>query len=193
MALLLSSFQMLQHIGLHKTKQRIENALMHTLKDGIMTRDLGGRANTKEFTKAVIDRLYPMDPDELKTPTPLQIKSELLPVHKEKVEDCHGIDVFIESPDGIPKVPEKVAHLELAMISNRGTKVYPGPKPDIWLVDHYRCRYVARDKNGEYLRISDEELFQLLRELYVHKFNWMHIEKLRMFDGELGYTKAQGE
>jgi hypothetical protein len=79
------------------------------------------------------------------------------------------------------------------MISNRGTKVYPGPKPDIWLVDHYRCRYVAKDENENYLRISDEEIFHLLRELYVRSFNWMHIEKLRVFDGEIGYTKAQGE
>ena len=79
------------------------------------------------------------------------------------------------------------------MISNRGTKVHPGPKPDIWLVDHYRCRYVAKDEDGSYLRISDEEIFHLLRELYVRNFNWMHIEKLRLFDNEVGYTKAQGE
>jgi len=192
-ALLLSSFQMLQHIGLHKTKSRIEKALMETLKEGIKTQDIGGKSNTQQFTQAIIDRLIPMESDELKEPNPLQIKSELLPIRKERTEDCHGIDVFIESHTGIPKVPEKVDHLQLTMISNRGTKVYPGPKPDIWLVDHYRCRYVAKDTNGDYLRISDEELFHLLRELYVHKFNWMHIEKLRMFDGELGYTKAQGE
>ena len=192
-ALLLSSLQMLQHIGLHQTKIRIEEALLQTLKDGIKTRDLGGKANTKEFTDALIERLASAAKDEFKEPKPLQIKSELLQTHKEKVEDCHGVDVFIESYSGIPKVPEKVDHLELKMISNRGTKVYPGPKPDIWLVDHYRCRYVARDENGSYLRISDDEIFHLLRELYVRNFNWMHIEKLRVFDNEVGYTKAQGE
>lgn len=192
-ALLLSSLQMLQHIGLHQTKIRIEEALLQTLKDGIKTRDLGGKAKTKEFTDAIIERLASAKKDEFKEPKPLQIKSELLQTHKEKVEDCHGIDVFIESYSGIPKVPEKVDHLELKMISNRGTKVYPGPKPDIWLVDHYRCRYVARDENGMYLRISDDEIFHLLRELYVRNFNWMHIEKLRVFDKEVGYTKAQGE
>lgn len=192
-ALLLSSLQMLQHIGFHKTKIRIEDALLQTLKDGIKTRDLGGKANTKDFADAIIERLASAEKDEFKEPKPLQIKSELLQTHKEKVEDCHGVDVFIESYSGIPKVPEKVDHLELKMISNRGTKVYPGPKPDIWLVDHYRCRYVAKDENGMYLRISDEEIFHLLRELYVRNFNWMHIEKLRLFDNEVGYTKAQGE
>ena len=192
-ALLLSSLQMLQHIGLHQSKFRIENALLDTLKEGIKTRDLGGKASTNEFTDAIIERLTSPADDEFKNPKPLQIKSDLLQTHKEKIEDCHGVDVFIESHDGIPKVPEKVDHLELKMISNRGTKVYPGPKPDIWLVDHYRCRYVARDENGMYLRISDEEIFHLLRELYVRNFNWMHIEKLRKFDDEIGYTKAQGE
>ena len=192
-ALLLSSLQMLQHIGLHQTKLRIENALLETLKEGIKTRDLGGKASTNEFTNAIIERLSFPSENEFKSPKPLQIKSDLLQTHKEKIEDCHGVDVFVESHDGIPKVPEKVEHLELKMISNRGTKVYPGPKPDIWLVDHYRCRYVAKDENGMYLRISDEAIFNLLRELYVRNFNWMHIEKLRRFDDEIGYTKAQGE
>ena len=176
-----------------ETKDRIETALIETLKDGIKTSDLGGRANTIEFTKAIIDRLEPMQEDEMVDPKPLHIKSELLPTFKAREEDCHGVDVFIESREGIPKVPEKVDHLQLTMISNRGTKVYPGTAPDIWLVDHYRCRYIAKDETGKYLRISDEEIFHLLRELYVHKFNWVHIEKLRLFDGELGYTKAQGE
>lgn len=192
-ALLLSSLQMLQHIGLHQTKLRIENALLDTLKEGIKTRDLGGKASTEEFTDAIIERLSIPSENEFKSPKPLQIKSDLLQTHKEKIEDCHGVDVFIESHDGIPKVPEKVEHLELKMISNRGTKVYPGPQPDIWLVDHYRCRYVAKDESGMYLRISDEAIFNLLRELYVRNFNWMHIEKLRRFDDEIGYTKAQGE
>ncbi|NWF49821.1 MAG: NADP-dependent isocitrate dehydrogenase [Ignavibacteriaceae bacterium] len=192
-ALLLSALQMLQHIGYQKTKVRIEDALFQTLKEGIKTKDLGGKATTMEFTNAIIERIASPSELEFSEPKPLQIKSEMLQTHKEKVEDCHGVDVFIESWDGIPKVPEKVDHLELKMISNRGTKVYPGPKPDIWLVDHYRCRYVAKDENGEYLRISDEEIFHLLRELYVRRFNWMHIEKLRLFDGEIGYAKAQGE
>ena len=192
-ALLLSSLQMLQHIGLHQTKLRIENALLDTLKEGIKTRDLGGKASTEEFTSAIIERLSIPSENEFQSPKPLQIKSDLLQTHKEKIEDCHGVDVFIESHDGIPKVPEKVEHLELKMISNRGTKVYPGPQPDIWLVDHYRCRYVAKDESGMYLRISDEAIFNLLRELYVRNFNWMHIEKLRRFDDEIGYTKAQGE
>jgi NAD-dependent isocitrate dehydrogenase len=193
MALLLSSFQMLQHIGLQKTKTRIENALLETLRDGIKTRDLGGKANTKEFTKAIIDRLVPMEIDELIEPSPLRIKSELLPTYKPVEEYCHGVDIFVEYPGGIPKVPETVGNLKLKMISNRGTKIYPGPLPRIWLVDHHRCRYVARYETGNYKNIGDNEIFDLIREVSAYGIKWVHIEKLQLFDGELGYSKAQGE
>jgi len=193
MALLLSSFQMLQHIGLYKTKARIENALLATLRDGLTTRDLGGKSDTKEFTKAIIDRLEPMSEDELIEPKPLRIKSELLPTYKPVEEYCHGVDIFVENPGGIPKVPEVVGNLKLKMISNRGTKVYPGPLPKIWLVDHHRCRYVARDEQGNYININDDEIFKLIREVSAYGIKWMHIEKLQLFDGELGYSKAQGE
>lgn len=193
MALLLSSFQMLQHIGLHKTKARIENALLNTLRDGIKTRDLGGKADTKDFTKAIINQLESMSTDELIQPTPLRIKSELLPTYKPVEEHCHGVDIFVENPTGIPTVPETVGNLKLKMISNRGTKVYPGPMPKIWLVDHHRCRYVARDENDNYKNIGDIEIFDLIREVSAYGIKWVHIEKLQLFDGELGYSKAQGE
>jgi NAD-dependent isocitrate dehydrogenase len=192
-ALLLSSFQMLQHIGLHKTKLRIENALIQTLKDGIVTKDLGGKASTKEFVSAIISRLESPSENEFVEPQPLRIKSELLKTHKDVIEDCHGVDIFVENPAGIPKMPEQVGKLKLKMISNRGTKVYPGPQPNIWLVDHHRCRYVAVDEKGKYINIGDDEIFNLIREVSAYGIKWMHIEKLQLFDGELGYSKAQGE
>lgn len=192
-ALLLSSFQMLQHLGLHKTKTRIETALIQTLKDGIKTGDLGGKANTKEFTKAIINNLEPASENEFKDPIPLRIKSEMLKTYKAVEEYCHGVDIFVEEPKGLPKIPEIIDHLKLKMISNRGTKVYPGVMPKIWLVDHHRCRYVATDSNGNYMNIGDEEIFNLIREISAAGIKWMHIEKLQLFDGELGYSKAQGE
>lgn len=192
-ALLLSSFQMLQHIGFHKTRLRIENALVQTLKDGIKTRDLGGNASTKEFVSAIIERLELPSEDEFFEPKPLRIKSELLKTHKDVVEDCHGVDIFVEEPLGIPKMPEKVGNLKLQMISNRGTKIYPGPQLNIWLVDHHRCRYIATDDNGNQINIGDDEIFNLIREVSAFGIKWMHIEKLQLFDGEFGYSKAQGE
>lgn len=65
--------------------------------------------------------------------------------------------------------------------------------PKIWLVDHHRCRYVAIDENNNLINIGDEENFNLIREISANGIKWMHIEKLQLFDGEFGYSKAQGE
>jgi isocitrate dehydrogenase (NAD+) len=58
LALLLSAAMMLDHVGHADKAKRIRDAVDHTLvTDNVRTGDLGGRANTKEFTKAIIARL----------------------------------------------------------------------------------------------------------------------------------------
>lgn len=76
-ALLLSALQLLQHIGLHKTKLRIENPLIQTLKDGIKTLDLDGKANTKQFVSVIIERIEASNEDQFVNTNLLRIKSEL--------------------------------------------------------------------------------------------------------------------
>ncbi len=57
-ALLLSAIQMLKHIEQKECALRIEKALFKTIKDGnCLTRDLGGRASTGYYTKAIIKNL----------------------------------------------------------------------------------------------------------------------------------------
>ena len=57
-ALLMSAILMLNHIGEAFTADRIEKALWKVYKEGKhLTRDLGGTANTQEFTDAVIAAL----------------------------------------------------------------------------------------------------------------------------------------
>ena len=54
-ALLLSAVEMLKYIGERDTAEKIENALLKTLKEGkVLTADLGGNATTTEFTDEVI-------------------------------------------------------------------------------------------------------------------------------------------
>jgi isocitrate/isopropylmalate dehydrogenase len=48
---------MLRHINEGAIADRIMKALGVTLRDGIRTRDLGGRATTAEFTEAICARL----------------------------------------------------------------------------------------------------------------------------------------
>ena len=57
-ALLMSALLMLDHLGEHSATERIESALLKTYHDGIYTtRDVGGKANTEQFTNAVLDVL----------------------------------------------------------------------------------------------------------------------------------------
>ncbi|MCJ1370413.1 NAD-dependent isocitrate dehydrogenase [Loxospora ochrophaea] len=57
-ALLLSSIMMLRHMGLTDHASAIEKAIFDTLAEGkALTGDLGGKAKTHEYAKAIIERL----------------------------------------------------------------------------------------------------------------------------------------
>jgi isocitrate dehydrogenase (NAD+) len=58
LAVLNSALLMLEYVGEHKIAKRIEHAVFDVLEDGTYkTGDLGGSANTQQFTDAVIDKL----------------------------------------------------------------------------------------------------------------------------------------
>ena len=62
-ALLMSALLMLDHLGEHSAAESIEAALLKTYRDGIYTtRDVGGKANTEQFTSAVLDVLAATTP-----------------------------------------------------------------------------------------------------------------------------------
>jgi isocitrate dehydrogenase (NAD+) len=56
-ALLLSAILMLRHLDLPEHADSVERALLATFATGIRTSDIGGTAGTKEFARAVADRL----------------------------------------------------------------------------------------------------------------------------------------
>jgi isocitrate dehydrogenase (NAD+) len=56
-ALLFSALLMLRHLGEDATADRIMNAVVSTLTDGVRTRDLGGTASTMEYANAICQRL----------------------------------------------------------------------------------------------------------------------------------------
>jgi isocitrate dehydrogenase (NAD+) len=58
LALILSAAMMLDHVGHQDKAKRVRDAVDHTLvTDNVRTGDLGGKANTRDFTKAIISRL----------------------------------------------------------------------------------------------------------------------------------------
>ena len=56
-ALLLAACLMLDHVGDTERASRIRSALERTIREGVLTRDLGGTAGTDEFTDGIIARL----------------------------------------------------------------------------------------------------------------------------------------
>ncbi len=79
--------------------------------------------------------------------------------------------------------------LSLKMISNRGTKVFPPTGAITDCVDHWRCRFIIKEHPGH---LPDADVYDLLQRIS-HRHRWMHIEKLLEFEGELGFTRDQGE
>jgi isocitrate dehydrogenase len=69
-------------------------------------------------------------------------------------------------------------------------KVYPavaGMVPDV--VDQWRCRFMLRTPG---VSATDDQIAALLQRVS-SRLQWAHIEKLQMFDGQPGFSKAQGE
>jgi len=56
-AAILSAAMMLDHLGYSEESQRVETAVESVLAEGPRTGDLGGDADTKEMTAAIVDRL----------------------------------------------------------------------------------------------------------------------------------------
>ncbi len=56
-ATILTAALMLEHLGEQETAQKLDKAVDTVLAEGPLTADLGGKANTEEFTDAVIDAL----------------------------------------------------------------------------------------------------------------------------------------
>ena len=55
-ALLMSAILMLRHLDMPALADRVENAMLETLRAGIKTPDVGGSAGTKEFAEAIAKR-----------------------------------------------------------------------------------------------------------------------------------------
>jgi isocitrate dehydrogenase len=109
-----------------------------------------------------------------------------------------GVDVFLDwdekdrDPNKLGAEFEKmnVNGLKLAIITNRGVKVYPDGHPETFCSDHWRCRFIA-DKEGGI--VTHDQLLELLNSIKELGLDFIKTENLYTFDGEKGYSLAQGE
>ncbi|WP_261176585.1 hypothetical protein [Anaerobacillus sp. CMMVII] len=114
----------------------------------------------------------------------------------EVVRELDGVDVFLFNnelvSDEIGEKLEAVAGPEfsLAVITNRGVKVYPGGFPETFTTDHWRCRFQI---NPEQKSITNEDILKLLSRVQQAGLDFIKIENLYRFNGELGYSLGQGQ
>jgi isocitrate dehydrogenase len=200
-AVLLSAVLMLRYLGLFDQASAIEHAVFVTLESGILTGDVLGYDRgtpTTEYADTIIGNLG----KRTQTWTVRDVKPLVLPkldpapdYVKATSRAVVGLDVFVESPLSASELGASMmelthdTRLSLKMISSRGTKVFPPTGALTETGDHFRCRFIIKENPGD---LPDEDVHQLLTRIS-RRHRWMHIEKLQEFDGELGFTRDQGE
>lgn len=202
--LLLGAVMMLVHVGLTDHAERVHNAWLRAIEDGIHTYDIYDdkvskqKVGTKEFADAVIERLG-------QTPQILKARqyrkgeeshaagtSAAKAPHKEMV----GVDVFLDwtkgSANDLGDALGKVNGdgVKLTMISNRGVKVWPGGHTETFCSDHWRCRFLTESNGGN---VAHAQVVSLLSRIADAGYDFIKTEGLYTFDGERGFSLDQGE
>jgi isocitrate dehydrogenase len=202
--LLLGAVMMLVHIGQAKVANRIHDAWLSALEDGIHTADVVSqrthrKVGTEAFADAVIERLgrrprsfAPADycAPVLATGLATAAVQTRPAAHKTLV----GVDVFLHAARALPEAlaaqlkAAAVPQLKLQMITNRGVKVWPGGFPETTHTDHWRCRFMA--EGGV---IAPQVVVQQLGALVAAGLDVIKTENLCHFDGQPGYALGQGQ
>ena len=209
--LLLAAVLMLNHLGLHDHAEKIHNAWLKTIEDGMHTGDIykeglsKQKLSTSDFTLAVIERLglkpsliapvsYQKTEDKkLSKPSSAQTV-ETAPTQKVMV----GADVYLQwnSHNRDANIlanllkPALGDDFELAMISNRGTKVWPNGLPETFCTDSWRCRFMRKNKEAQ---LNHRMITRLLDRITLQGLDFVKVEQLNEFNQEKGYTLGQGQ
>ena len=211
-SLILSGLMMLRHLGLGAEAANIENALLATLESGIHTGDFGKKdkppVNTKEFTKAIMDRLgskpttvpaaaVPAQAAATLTRPPKPQGQQVIRTFRNIVTQVVGCDIYLDSPLSPTSLAEEMQRIcedtpfRLSIISNRGTQVWPTGSVYTECVDYYRVRFEL--KEGVPAGSIGQSRTVALMDKVAEKFTVCSYELLRTFDGIKGFSLAQGQ
>ncbi|MBV8246209.1 MAG: NADP-dependent isocitrate dehydrogenase [Candidatus Eremiobacteraeota bacterium] len=202
-ALLLGAVMMLNHIHQSEVAEGVHNAWLTTMEDGIHTYDIykegtsKQKVGTREFGDAVIERLgrTPRKLKPVKYLTSSAMDTHQRPFKPLEEKRLVGVDVFVDwsggGPDDLAEaiVPLATDGLSLQMISNRGTKVWPGGSPETFLSDHWTCRFIA---DGPHT-VSHHAVLNVLHGFLARDLDFIKTELLYTFDGKPGFSLAQGQ
>ena len=202
--LLLGAVMMLVHIDQTDAAERVHNAWLRTIEDGVHTYDIfkegisKEKVGTKEFADAVVKRLGET-PQILKRvkyqKAPSQADVATVSERTRAKKELVGVDVFLDWTKGsanelgtaISTLGDEA--LKLNIISNRGVKVWPGGHAETFCSDHWRCRFVPASEGAT---IGHDQIVSLLSRVGGAGFDFIKTENLYNFDGERGYSLDQG-
>ncbi len=94
----------------------------------------------------------------------------------------HGVDIYIRHPE-TPNIPLEFKGFTLVLISNRGTRVYPPPAPEMDLLDWPRCRYFSETP------VEDAQIDELVAHITSLGWQWTKCQKLFRIDGVDGFSQ----
>ena len=201
--LLQGAIMMLNHIGQTEVAEKVQNAWLKTLEDGIHTYDIfkegisKQKLGTKEFAKAVIANLGE-NPSLLKSVSYANNSALNLPKYNRKPaakKELVGVDIFVHWNGSNPsELADKMKRIEsngikLTMITNRGIKVWPDGFRETFCTDHWRCRF----KPSEGTEIIKLNIIELLHNAVNENIDSIKTENLYSFDGKAGYSLGQGQ
>lgn len=200
--LLIAAVQMLVHLGEAEVAEKIKNAWLCAIEDGIHTADIfreglsRREVGTQDFTEAVIERLG-------RTPRILMpVRYQNCGIHvllkdlPKPRKELVGVDVFLDwdefqrNPQVLGKELTSLAgdKISLKMITNRGVKVYPEGLPETFCTDHWRCRFM-----GVADGLKNADIVELLARLEAARLDVVKTENLYFLDGKPGFSMGQGE
>ena len=201
--LLQGAVMMLNHIGQTEVAEKVQNAWLKTLEDGIHTYDIfkegtsKQKVGTKEFAESVIANLG-KKPSILKPVFYANNSALNLPKYIRKPaakKELVGVDIFVHwagtNPDELAEKVKKIEFngIKLSMITNRGIKVWPDGFEETFCTDHWRCRFKPAEGND----INKTNIIELLQNAINEKIDSIKTENLYSFDGKAGYSLGQGQ
>src|SRR5579863_3458514 len=206
--LLLGGVMMLVHIGQWEAAERVHNAWLRTLEDGVHTYDIyeesvsKQKVGTKEFAAAVVARMG-KKPEKLKAVSYAGAASQRKewapnPARRFEKIEIVGVDLYMGSNGRNPKdfgdalSRITVDGVQLRMVDNRGTIVWPGGMAETFVTDSFRCRFQPLE-NSTSQAVTHAQISALYQKVTAAGYDIVKTETLRTFDGQQGFTLAQGQ
>lgn len=202
-ALIQGAILMLSHIGQNDVADKIQNAWLKTIEEGIHTVDIydeeisAKKVGTKEFGEAVIANLGQLPTKMPVRNSPTNINLNLPKYNRKPRRDKNlvGVDLFVHwdgmDPNDIGEQLRaiEIGDLKLDMITNRGIKVFPDGFKETFCTDHWRCRF----KNTNGINITKADIIQLLNNAESKGIDVIKTENLYFFDGKRAFSLGQGQ